>query len=456
MHIETARQMAEAHAGRAEGAAASASAYAPASNTGRLASEAYSHTLVMADGKLVEIPLKKGSGTAAFIDTLTFTVTEDVFIRPDQIGTEEEIAANISAELLEIMGYGLFCQQNGRNGYATSYKMGDKKVNYGFVAMGGQNQRGSICFYFTGEGLVAAKNGWEHRLYSYIKDYAPFARITRCDLAHDFLNGDYTPEQAKQDWEAGLYTSRHTKPVAECVGSDWLTNENRGKTFYVGSRKSSRFARIYEKGKQLGDTDSAWVRVELEMKNKDIIIPHEVLIEPGKFLTGAYPVFIELFQKFNEAIAKPERVKKMQDVGHEHVLKYASMQVSPAIKMLQQMGFTDSQIVECLLNDRADLPKRLMPAAFDCDYINVAFIHQYKRLPVNEHELLQQLGDELCPPQRYPKQKTAQQQYLHHLQKVLPNAEERAKGTARPYDPYGHYLTPHNILNPKYHRKETT
>ena len=65
--------------------------------------------------------------------------------------------------------------------------------------------------------------------------------------------------------------------MAECVGSDWLINEGRGKTFYVGSRKnSSRFARIYEKGKQLGDKvsthsrpkaagdkESSWVRVEL-------------------------------------------------------------------------------------------------------------------------------------------------------------------------------------------------
>lgn len=434
----------------ADGTAAASDA--PASNTGGLVSEVYSH-FVLADGKLKEIPLKRGLSTAAFIDTLTFTVTEDVFIRPDQLGTEEEMACNISADLTEIMGYGLFCKQNGRNGYTTSYKLGNETVNYGFVAMGGKNQRGSICFYFTGEGLVAALEGWESRLYQYIKDYAPFARITRCDLAHDFLNGEYTPEQALKDWENGLYTSRQTCPVAECVGSDWLINEGRGKTFYVGSRKnSSRFARIYEKGKQLGDKESAWVRVELEMKNRDLIIPHEVLIEPGRFLTGAYPVFERLFEQFNEVVAKPERIKKIQDVGHEHVLKYASMQVSPAIKMLQEMGFDDSQIVETLLNEKAKLPKRLTPEAFDCSYINVAFIHEHKRLPYSEFELLGKLADELNPPARmthrtYDEYMEAKQR--NEFSMLIGKNNKRLSYEEYMYD---RYATPYSILNPTFER----
>lgn len=440
-----ARQRAGAHG-------ADALQSAPASNTGGLVSEAYSH-FVMADGKLKEIPLKRGQSTAAFIDTLTFTVTEDVFIRPYQLGTEDEIACNISADMAEIMGYGLFAKQNGRNGYTTSYKMGSEVANYGFVAMGGAKQRGTICFYFTGEGLVAAQDDWESRLYQFIKDYAPFARITRCDLAHDFLHGEYTPEQAKTDWENNLYTSRQSCPVAECVGSDWLINEGRGKTFYVGSRKnSSRFARIYEKGKQLGDKESSWVRVELEIKNRDLIIPHEVLIEPGRFLTGAYPVFQVLFEKYSEVIAKPERIKKIQDVGHEHVLKYASMQVSPAIKMLQDMGFNDSQIVDTLLNERAKLPKRLTPEAFDCAYINVAFIHEHKRLPYSEYELLEKLSTELNPPKRMTHRtydEYVELKQRNELPMLVGKANKRMSHDEYMYD---RYATPHSILNPDFKR----
>lgn len=437
---------------RVAAANATADLDTPASNTGGLVSEAYSH-FVMADGKLKEIPLKRGRSTAAFIDTLTFTVKEDVFIRPDQLGTEEEIACNVSADLAEIMGYGLFAKQNGRNGYTTSYKMGSETANYGFVAMGGAKQRGTICIYFTGEGLVAAKDGWESRLYHFIKDYAPYARITRCDLAHDFLNGEYTPERALKDWENGLYTSRQSCPVAECVGSDWLINEGRGKTFYVGSRKnSSRFARIYEKGKQLGDKESSWVRVELEMKNRDLIIPHEVLIEPGRFLTGAYPIFEQLFQEFDEVIAKPERIKKIQDVGHEHVLKYASMQVSPAIKMLMEMGFTDSQIVETLLNEKAKLPKRLTPEAFDCSYINVAFIHEHKRLPYSEFELLEKLSTELNPPKRMTHRTYDEYVELKQRNELPMLVGKTNRLMSHDEYMYDRYATPYSILNPDFKR----
>ena len=58
---------------RVAAANATADSDTPASNTGGLVSEAHSH-FVMADGKLKEIPLKRGRSTAAFIDTLTFTV----------------------------------------------------------------------------------------------------------------------------------------------------------------------------------------------------------------------------------------------------------------------------------------------------------------------------------------------------------------------------------------------
>ena len=50
-----------------------------------------------------------------------------------------------------------------------------------------------------------------------------------------------------------------------------------------------RLLRIYEKGKQLGDPLSPWVRWELELHNKDRTIPLDVLIRPGHYLAGGYP-----------------------------------------------------------------------------------------------------------------------------------------------------------------------
>ena len=71
--------------------------YPPASNTGGLPkSEAFEHFVVV-KGQLKEVLLKRGKSTAAFIDTLTVVMPESVFVRPDQLGTEEEVAANASA-----------------------------------------------------------------------------------------------------------------------------------------------------------------------------------------------------------------------------------------------------------------------------------------------------------------------------------------------------------------------
>ena len=59
---------------RVAAANATADSDTPASNTGGLVSEAYSH-FVMADGKLKEIPLKRGQSTAAFTSRLRAAVS---------------------------------------------------------------------------------------------------------------------------------------------------------------------------------------------------------------------------------------------------------------------------------------------------------------------------------------------------------------------------------------------
>ena len=367
----------------------------PTSNTGGLVSEAYT-TMVMVNGKVKEVLLKKGSSGVGFIDTLTISMSEDVFVRPDQLGTDEEIACNVSSDLAEIMGFGLFSQQNGRNGYAISYKMGNEQDNYGFFAQGGRQQRGTVCLFFTGVGLTAALSGWENRLYDFLSTRAPHAKITRIDLAHDFFDGEYTPDQALTDWQAGLYTARHTKPIAECVGGDWLHYRGTGKTFYVGSRKnSSRFCRIYEKGKQLGDCGSPWVRVEVEMHNRDIVIPHDILLYPGTYMVSVYPVFENLFTVYTEPPKKCDRVKKVRDVTVDHVLKYASMQCAPSIVLMKRMGYSADDIVDELLSGKTAMPKRLSDAAFDCAYLVSKGIHELGRPDLSLDTIIDRLGADL-------------------------------------------------------------
>ena len=225
-------------------------------------------------------------------------------------------------------------------------------------------------------------DGWENRLYDWIKDYAPSCKITRIDLAHDFLKGEYTPLQAYSDWAAGKFKSGNTQPNAEMAGVGWLNAPDGGRTLYIGSRKNgSRVVRVYEKGIEQGDRSSPWVRFELQMRNRDIVLEHDILLNPGEYLTGAYPICEELFSQYSEDLKKPDRLQKMKEISVEHMLYHASIQVSPTIKTLKFMGFEEQEIVQLLENVGAKMNKRLHPNAFDAGYPFVEFIKENKRKP---------------------------------------------------------------------------
>jgi phage replication initiation protein len=412
---------------------------APTSNTGRYEPcSTLSTVLVMQNGQIKEIPVKKGVSTAAHIDAFTVTMPELVFNSSFDAITDEEVAGLISGTIYEIMGYGLSAAARGRNGYRMSYLMGNERVSYGYVAFGGSQQKETVCIHFTGTGLMAAQDGWEYRLYQFLHDFAPSARITRCDLAHDFINGEYTPEQALKDWESGLFTSRHTKPVAECVGADWLSGTSRGKTLYIGSRKSSKYCRVYEKGKEQGDERSKWVRFELELKNKDIIIPHEILINPGQYLTGAYPICEKLFANHTEQAARIELKKKQETISIEHCQKYARIQASSFLNYLHnELNLTKEEVFDFVVNPAAKAPKRLDRAVYDSNNLTVRFIHEFKRLPYSIDELLDQIGDEFVSKSRA------------NLNNFMTREQYNDAVYRDVWKEARFYMTPQEILNPK-------
>lgn len=326
-------------------------------------SESYAHQY-FENGVLKTLMLRRGIDSPAFIDTLSFTIQESAFHRLGDDGIwvrgDESILCAISS-VSEAMGLGLVGDTPGKNGYLYGLQFGDKseKRNFGFVCWGGENQKGSIMFHFTGEGLVNASDGWEKNLYLLLSRYSKLSKITRVDISHDFLLGNYTLDKALEDWRNDRFTVRQTKPQAELMGSDWISDTRKGRTFYIGSKKSSRVLYFYEKGKQLGDKDSPWVRLEIRQRNKDYIIPFDVLLHPGDYLCTAYPYISEILSYDFSEQYRFQRIKKENGIAVDHVIKYAKMQVSPAIKMLQSLGLDSDDIVEKLLNPKAKLPKRL-------------------------------------------------------------------------------------------------
>lgn len=146
--------------------------------------------------------------------------------------------------------------------YQNSYRL---ENDCGFVCIGGQ--RDTILISLNGTGCLFGEYAWAERMYKFLQK-ADRAKITRIDYTHDDLQGDYVSVDwaDKQDDEGGFVCHR-VNPTTEKLG-DWKLPNGSGRTFNVGKRTSSKFCRIYEKGKQLGDKNSDWTRVEVEYKSK--------------------------------------------------------------------------------------------------------------------------------------------------------------------------------------------
>jgi len=83
-----------------------------------------------------------------------------------------------------------------------------------------------------------------------------------------------------------------TEPSSSLAG-DWL-EEKEGRTLYIGKAKNGKGLRAYEKGKQLGDLLSKWVRFEVQFGNRDRVLPFVILTETEKHFVAAYPALEQI------------------------------------------------------------------------------------------------------------------------------------------------------------------
>lgn len=381
--VEQAEESGAVAIGNSEADGCNSTADTPPSNTGGLSqtdteetsadfdylgtlkvSETYTHNLVMENGKVREILLRRGYDTPAFIDTLSLVFDESIakFYLDENVEFlyGRPLIDAILVDIRRIMGFGKSdIKINGRNGYENAIQLGRENRNYGYIAWGGVNQKGSVMLHFTGEGLANAENNWEVNLYRFLDEFDGRVKISRIDLSHDFLNGEYTVEQALQDWQNDFYTVSFTRPQGERNGSDWDSNNGKGRSFYIGSKKSSRLLIFYEKGKQLGDVNSNWLRGEMRIRSKDYVIPLEALIYPGDFYCNAYPHLLSVLD-YHSTQDRFNRNRKHNLIGLQHAIKYARMQVSPVIKVLKGMQYTDEEIIGKIYDPKCKPPKRLI------------------------------------------------------------------------------------------------
>lgn len=283
------------------------------------------------------IPNEDVKSSVGHVDWLGFTLA-----LPEEKVHEwlfEEISSVFGLHVTEV-------KRAGWNGYTQRAQLGD----FGLIAWGGKAQRGTVHVEINGTGCGRVPD------WSAVHDWGKenFAWITRVDLAHDDLEGVQCNIDQVLAWheQSGFNCGGRNAKVK--LAGDWhdLTD---GRTIYIGTR-GNKLLRCYEKGKQLGDPESRWFRVELELRNKNRLLPWDMLTRPGQYLAGAYPClfFLSLEQ------IKLKTAQKGTALSIERMTANASRLSGKAINVLMRVHKGDARKVVQLLR-RQGIPKRLIP-----------------------------------------------------------------------------------------------
>lgn len=260
----------------------------------------------------------------------------------------------------------------GLHGYKYQYTIGDDEYTLGKICFGGNKD--TVLVMITGKGCYMADDGWELSLYQFLKDN--YGYLTRIDICLDDFNGDFiTAESADLAESQGKFMLTNVRPKVQQLG-DWKHHTGDGRTLQVGRRENGKMFRGYEKGKQLGDPDSLWFRAEIEFKNKDRVLPLDMLLHPTDYFAGAYQYcyeLVELKQKdIFDTVEKIEIIQKDAEISTQKAIEVMKHQFGKYIKTLREMITDDIAIsfnkskdtilldmIQTDLHGQKAIPKRL-------------------------------------------------------------------------------------------------
>ena len=307
---------------------------------------------------LTPVPLESSSPEVAHIDWLAFSFT------PAE--GQHDTIAQLLAQLAPLLG--LSCtpavsKGRGWNGYTTRHDLTNgQDVSLGLIASGGERQRGTIHTELNAQACALVKDWQAFAVWGESLQ----AKITRVDLAHDDLEGQTFTMQKMADWyQQGEFNCGGRQPSHTLAG-DWLLDGSpSGRTLYIGKRENGKMLRIYEKGKQLGDTVSPWVHVELELRGKNRIIPWESITKPGNYLAGSFRClnFLSIVQE------KIRTITKAVTISYARAVEHARLMVGKLVNVMMMVAGGDAFQVISELN-RDGYPERLKNYA---DFLPQAF-----------------------------------------------------------------------------------
>lgn len=349
----------------------------------------YSTVVMGKNGKPQEVSMRVPvNGEIAVIDALNLVMHPDTFdthlhqnlTNPDIDDDKKrkyatETAYHIGNVLRHIMGDDFADIHDtgvSRNRYHYTFRIGDTVAPLGLIGIHNFNtDNPSILIMIYGEGTHVAETWWEFGLYQWLIAKDPDGKprvidpkISRCDLAHDDIDGLYSSAELANEADTnGGFALTNKLPQVQHLG-DWKRHEGRGRTLQVGARANGKLYRGYEKGKQLGDTESFWFRHEVELGNKSRIIPLEILLRPSEYFAGTYPYMSEIAHlagvNDNFCPTRIETIKKTMSISFQKSVSVVKRQFGRYLKVFRDIYNDDSEILEMLETEKTDYyPKRL-------------------------------------------------------------------------------------------------
>jgi phage replication initiation protein len=234
------------------------------------------------------------------------------------------------------------------------YKVIDgQQIYVADIDHGGENVKGRCRIDIKGRGCGLVTS-WK-LLHDTLQCFDN-VKVTRADIARDFLHGEYTVEQCRDWYLHGDFNNGGRMPSHSTPG-DWLTGGERGRTLEVGRRKNGKMLRAYEKGRQLGDPNSKWLRIEVEIRSIDREVPLDVLLHPDTYFAGAYACLESLVD------ASPTRIETDQKEGEislEKLVSHMREAYGRAVNVLR-FSVDPQEIIDIISRD--GVPARLEKAA---------------------------------------------------------------------------------------------
>lgn len=274
-------------------------------------------------------------------------------------------------------GAGLFNYKNSWDIIFSSRKIG-------VCASGARN--GGCYVSFTGQGCELLDL---ERLHGALSEL-PNVKITRVDLTLDSYESPFSYDWAIDQYESGRFSTggqypsfhehisgRLVREINEFGVAKMVRDNSEGRTFTVGKRHNGKCMRVYEKGKQLGDPNSPWVRYEVELRDKKRHIPLDVLLNPADYFAGSYDVCADVLAASKEAV-NPVRVRtrtKVVQLTYDSAVQNSKRIVGALVNVMRgAVQLSDTEIVEALIGHPDSCPTRLRRSVVPTprEYINHA------------------------------------------------------------------------------------